>query len=253
MLKKISQLSLFLIMPLFVGCGGKKNLSVLKVAVSADHPPTEFYDPKSNKVVGFDIELMERIGKELGKTVEIVDMDFAGILPALQSGRIDAAISSITRTKEREEAIDFTDEYYRPQFAFLTREGTEIAAQSHLSGKKIGCQLGSAHEMMLNGLKDTVGFEVKSLTRVTDLVQELKTERVDAVLLDLPAVMRIIQENESLDKAAFYLRTDRGYAIALPKGSKLKDPINKVLQQLKREVFYQALENKWFFNQNVKE
>ena len=89
---------------------------MIRVGVSADYPPFEYYDNKF-QLDGFDIALMKALGKELGCKVEFNDFAFEGLGSALQLDQIDIAISAISVTPEREELVSFSDVYYIGQDA----------------------------------------------------------------------------------------------------------------------------------------
>jgi polar amino acid transport system substrate-binding protein len=74
------------------------------------------------KRTGFDIELVEAIGKTLGKQVEWIDIDFKGLIPGLMSKRFDMAVSAIYITDERKKVVDFTDSYYAGGLVVMVRD-----------------------------------------------------------------------------------------------------------------------------------
>ena len=98
-----------------------KKAGVIKVGTSADYPPFELVDNSGNKV-GFDIDLMTEIAKQLGVKLEWVDMPFDSLIAGVQERKIDAAISSINYTEERAKKVDFTDPYYTLEDSFLVAD-----------------------------------------------------------------------------------------------------------------------------------
>ena len=101
---------------LLAGCGGgeKKAASekIMRVATEPSFAPFEFQKEGSKEFTGFDIDLIRAIGKQAGYKVEIQNMGFDALIPALTSGNIDVAIAGMSITEERKKVITFSDPYY---------------------------------------------------------------------------------------------------------------------------------------------
>lgn len=220
------------------------DLPKLTIGTSADNPPFEFL--QEGKIVGFDIELMEEVAKELKMQLDIKDMNFDGILGSLASGRIDAAIACISPSEERKKAVDFTDEYYHSTKSLVCLEGTSVKVENDLKDQTIGVQAGSVHELYANGdLKEKVAsLQVKSLPRVPDLIQDLKTKRITCIMIGTKEAEALVSENPGLTSITLE-NTASGIAIALPKGSALTEKINAVLVTLKKNGVMDKLQNQW--------
>ncbi|MVX62906.1 ABC transporter substrate-binding protein [Clostridium chromiireducens] len=235
-----------------VGCGSgaadKKQNSLeaikakgkLVIGTSADYPPYEFHKEIDGKdqIVGFDIEIAKQFAKDLGVELEIKDMAFDGLLVALQSDKIDMVFSGMTPTDERKQNADFSDLYYTATHRFVLRSGDEasITKMEDLKGKKIGVQKGSIQERIAqeNFDKDSI----KSLDKVTDLILDLKNNKVDAVLIELPVAEINVQKNEgiAIAKNLEVKDPDGGTAIAMKKNSpELLAEVNKTIKKLKDE------------------
>ncbi len=93
----------------------------LHVGTEALMPPFEFIDA-GNQLSGFDIELAGRIGQSLGKKIVVSNMNFTALIPALQSGKIDLAISCFNITGERRQRIDFSRPYHASDIAVMIRK-----------------------------------------------------------------------------------------------------------------------------------
>ncbi|MEB3701657.1 Amino acid ABC transporter substrate-binding protein [Candidatus Bealeia paramacronuclearis] len=233
------------------GCGEKKkdpNAPYI-VMTSPDNPPFEYVDTSSGseKIVGFDIEMMNKIADHLGWKIEVVPADFASLIPAIQSGRADMVIASMVPTPEREKSVDFSTPYYQNSPAFLIRKGATIQGVADLTNRQVGVQLGSTHEQAAKKLSNNNEiFNVLSLTRIGDLVQELKTGRIDAVLIEKPVAEGIIANNPDL---AVIDATDvqaESPAIAFPNGSPLVVPVNKAIEELKSTGVIESMAKLWF-------
>ena len=126
-----------------LGCVQKQEM-VLVVGTSADFPPFEYKDPQTGEIVGFDIELIKLIAEKIGyDKVEIKDMDFDSLTPALDAGQIDVAIAGITITDKRKQQVDFSIPYWSADQAAVIRKGSGITINDvkDLYGLNIGCLL----------------------------------------------------------------------------------------------------------------
>lgn len=93
---------------------------VLKLGTNAAFPPFEYVE--GNKVVGFDITMGERIAKDYGATLEVVDMSFDSLIPALSSGAIDFIAAGMSVTEERKQNVDFSVPYYESEQVIIVRK-----------------------------------------------------------------------------------------------------------------------------------
>lgn len=217
-----------------------KSKGKLVIGTSADYPPYEFHKQVDGKdqIIGFDIEIAKQFAKDLGVELEIKDMAFDGLLVALQSDKVDMVFSGMTPTEERKKNVDFSDIYYTATHGFILRAGEEgsITKMEDLKGKKIGVQKGSIQEGIAK--ENFEADKIKSLDKVTDLVLDLKNNKVDAVLAELPVAQINVQKNPGIAIAKGLEIKDKegGSAIAIKKGStELQAEINKTLKKLSDE------------------
>ena len=165
-------------------------------------------------------------------------MAFDGLLVALQADKVDMIFAGMTPTAERKENADFSDIYYTATHRFMLRSGdeTSITKMEDLKGKKIGVQKGSIQEDIAKENFDAA--DIKSLDKVTDLVLDLKNNKVDAVLAELPVAKINVQKNPGIAIAEKLEVKDPtgGSAIAMKKNSpELQAEINKTIKKLKDE------------------
>lgn len=216
-----------------------KSKGKLVVGTSADYPPYEFHTMANGKdeIVGFDIDIAKEVAKELGVELEVKDMDFDGLLVALQAGKVDMVFAGMTPTDERKENADFSDIYYSATHRFILRSGEEGSVKSFddLKGKKIGVQKGSIQEGIAKENFDEAN--IKSLAKVTDLVLDLKNKKVDAILIEEGVAKINCDKNKDIAMSDFVVTDENGgAAIALKKGStELQTEVNKTISKLKEE------------------
>jgi arginine/lysine/histidine transporter system substrate-binding protein len=231
------------------GCGEKKNTEAqnpIIVITSPDNPPFEFKDTAQggDKVIGFDIDVVQKLGEHLGRPIKIVEADFPALIPSLQSGRADMAIAELGATDERRKSVDFSDPYYSNKFSLLVPTDSTLTSKKDLKDKKIGTQLGSTNEAIAQNLeKDTPGLSVTSLSKIGDLVQELKSGRIEAVLIGSTTAHKIAASTPGLKIISLDVPGGEGYSIAFPKGSPLVAPTNEALKKMKGDLEHIA--EKW--------
>ncbi|OAT74659.1 transporter substrate-binding domain-containing protein [Parageobacillus thermoglucosidasius] len=229
------------------GSGAQKK--VLKMGTSADYAPFEYIDTaKGNEIIGFDVDLAKMITKELGYEFEIVDMDFTGLIPALQSGKVDFVLAGMTPTKDRKKNVDFSDVYYVSRNMIVSKKGSGIKKVEDLKGKTVGVQTGSIQEGEAKKIAKTVDMKIESRNRIPELIQEIQAGRFDAAIIEDTVAKGYLQtSNGKLE--GYTIPTNEqeaGSAIAFPKGSKLRDEFNKVLREKIKNGEVDKLIKKWF-------
>src|SRR5205085_9159883 len=113
------------------------------LTVGSDIPYPPFEQGKSGSYTGFDIELLEAIGEEIGRTPEFQDSSFETIFRDVAQGKFEAVISAATITEEREKVVAFSNPYYLSEQAILVKEGSSIKGLEDLSGETVGAQQGT--------------------------------------------------------------------------------------------------------------
>lgn len=248
--KIISTIFLILFIPIFlISCTSKENkLEKIKetgqivLGTSADYPPYEFplISPEGvEKIVGFDILIAEEIAKDLGVDLVIKNLDFSGLLDALNSNNVDIILSGISPTEERSRSIDFSDIYYTAKNTLLTLNSNKNSIKSidDLKDLVIGVQVGSIQDRIA---QEKLGnSKIKALLRIPELVLELLSGKVDALLIEKPVAEQYAKVNNSLSIVEIdSLNPDheQGSAVGIKKGQEqLTNEINKTISRLIKE------------------
>ncbi|MWC30655.1 ABC transporter substrate-binding protein/permease [Paenibacillus sp. MMS18-CY102] len=220
----------------------------LVMGTSPDYPPYENVDAKhGGEIVGLDIDIAKAITSKLGCKLEISAMDFNGLIAALQTGRVDFVMSGMSVTPERKENVDFSDSYYSARNTIVSKKKKPFTTLQELENGRIGVQLGSTQETAIAGLNNA---KVTKLNTISALIQELKSNRIDAAIVEDAVAIGYIESNADL---AFTMipsgDEDEGYAIAFPKGSALVAPFNTELAALDSSGEKQKMIDKWFNQQ----
>ena len=219
---------------------------VLQVGTEPAFPPFEMQAEDGKGFTGFDIDLFKAIGDRANLTIQFQSMPFDGLIPALQSKTIDAAISGMTITAERAQTVDFTRPYFQSGLAIAVRKDSknEIKSFDDLTNKKIAVAIGTT------GAKQAAtipGAELFTFDNSALALQELSNGRVDAVVNDAPVTLYAIKVG-NLDNVEVVgeLLTEEYYGIALPKNSPNLEKINNALDELLKTGEYRQLYQKWF-------
>jgi ABC-type amino acid transport substrate-binding protein len=213
-----------------------KKAGKIVVGTCADYPPYEFHKEinKRDQIVGFDITLANEIAKDLGVALEIKDMKFEGLLPALQTGNVDFVTAGMNPTPARAKKVDFSKVYYVAVQSVVVRaeDADKITSIEDLKGKVVGGQKGATQEEIIK--EQMPDSQLKALGKISDLMLALKNKRLDAVVVELPVANAYVNKNPDLKVLDERLKVeDSGSAVAVKKGNKeLLEEINKTLDRL---------------------
>ncbi len=167
------------------------------VGTSADWPPFEWVDANNN-FVGFDMDVMKILASIQGYEVEINDIGFDSLIPALQSGKIDIMAAGATLTEERLEVADASTPYWETNQGVMVTEDSELNIATALTGgSTIGAQRGTTQADWLQSNLVEKGIEVNiELYETNDLgIMDLINQRIDAFVADSPAAEAFAEMN----------------------------------------------------------
>ena len=244
-MKKILAIALICMLTLT----GMAMAETLKMGTNASFPPYEFYDDETGEIVGIDAEVAAAICEKLGYELEIVDMDFDAIIPAVTTGKIDFGMAGMTVTEERMQSVDFTTSYATGIQVVIVKEDSEITSVDDLfaegANHKIGVQQGTTGDLYCTwDIADAGLGSVEPYKTGTDAVLALMSGKVDCVVIDNEPAKNFVAANEGLKiLETEYITED--YAIALAKGSELTESINTALEELIADGTVQSIIDKY--------
>lgn len=222
----------------------------LTVGTEGLNEPMNYYG-KDGKLTGFDLEFIRRLALFLNAKTEVVAMTFDGLIPAVETGKIDLLVASLNALGERREKMLFSDDYvdsaisvivHRDRAAGAKAKDDTIATVKDLKGKRAASLTGAAFQQLTEPLVD--GAEYLFFNDNNSSVQALRSGRVDAVLLDEPvARLYAAQFSGELHLACVYAADFYGYAFR--KGSPLAGKASAVIRDLKRSGELDRLTDKW--------
>ena len=249
----LSLLRLLIVIILNIGLiSPLKAQQVLTVGTEPAFPPFEMQAPDGKGFTGFDIDLFNAIGEESDLKIQFQSMPFDGLIPALQSKTIDAAISGMTITAERGQTVDFARPYFQSGLAIAVRKSDkeEIKNFDDLENKKVAVAIGTTGAQEAAKIP---GVERATFDNSALALQELSNGRVDAVVNDAPVTLYAIKVgNLNNVEVAGELLTEEYYGIALPKNSPNLEKVNEALDELLKTGRYRELYQKWFAGEPAK-
>ncbi len=219
-----------------------KEAGKLVIGTEAQYPPFEFKDADAN-FVGIDIWLAEQIALELGVELEIVDMSFDGIIPAVQSSQVDIGIAAFTVSAERAEVIDFTDIYqHNPQslVVHIDNVDTYTTAES-VEGLKIGAQKGTIQSQLT--LSNFPNSELFELAKYPELALEVQNQNIAGMVVDTEVALSFVEENSDLAVSSFDFTGDEdfGKACVVKQGNDaLTEVVNEVIAKVLADGSFEA-------------
>ena len=241
-LKKIAViiLSAALVVAL-AACGSSKDsdsnkssckAGTLTMGTNASFPPYEYVDD-NGKIVGIDAEIAQAIADKLGMKLEIKDMEFESLVPAVKAKSIDLALAGMTVTDERKQSVNFSDSYSTGVQVVIVKENSEIKTVDDLKGKKIGVQAGTTSDTYCS--EDFGEENVKQFSNGSLAVAALANGQVDCVVIDNEPAKNYVAANSGLKILdTEYVTED--YAIAISKDNdELLKKVNNALKELKED------------------
>jgi ABC-type amino acid transport substrate-binding protein len=239
-------LTLLIILSCFLSsCSEDQDPNTWIVGTSADNPPYEFL--QDGQVVGFDIDFVNALAQHLGRNVVIKNMEFHSLLAGLANGSLTMVVAGLSVTPERLKRVDFSMNYTSGRIAVLYRKEDNLNKKEDLKDKNIGAQLGTIWSLIAHDLSSKVHFNFKLLASNLMLVEELKSKRFDAIILEEIQADKFIEKYPNFAK--FRLEGfGSSFAIALPKQSNLKKNLNNAIKALQRDGTMDKLYKKWGVN-----
>jgi polar amino acid transport system substrate-binding protein len=224
---------------------------VLRFGTAAVTEPMAFVDA-NRKVVGFDIEFAARVAQKLGKQLEITDMEFGAMLPALIAGKVDMIGAGLSITEERAKRILYSESYYPSGIAAVVRSGIKAAPSpstarmrdaNDIRDKTIGVLLGSAHDTYAT--RTYPKAKILQYQTVSDLLIALNSAKIDAAFADQSTVPEILKANPDLGILAndvFSFPIGAGFN---RDNAGLREQFNAFLKEITSNGIYDDMVSRW--------
>lgn len=234
---------------ILTGCGSSSNNgNVLRVGIDNTYPPMEYKDDAGNNA-GFDIELAQALGDKLGMKVEFVPTAWSAIFQALDSNKFDCIISSLSITDERKKTIAFTRPYIANSQVIVVKSGnTSINSEKDLKDKIVGVQLGTTSEEACKEFQKVTPFkDFKKYDGMTEVLNELKIGRIDAVVTDLVVGKYFVAKDTKSYTLVKTTLPNEPIGIGVKKSNQaLADKLDKALGEMMDNGTLKKISDKWF-------
>ncbi len=245
--KIISLVSALLIAALCSGCG--TNANTLIVATNAEFEPFEYLD-KSGNATGFDIDLIKAVAEKMGyDDVRIDNMEFDGVVDAVEQGSCDVAVSGLTINEKRKKSVDFSEPYYSgaAQILIVAKDDTHYTGTTkeeldeQLKNQTIGVCSGFTGQSYAQGdeewgFKAIEGADVKIYDNLSNAIDDLKNGTINSIIMDNKAAEEAAAQNSDAIKTIDIALTVEQYGIAVKKGDEeMLKKVNDALKELEED------------------
>lgn len=224
-MKKIIVLVALVLMGLFVGCGKEKESKVYVIGTNAEYPPFEYLE--NDKIVGLDPDIIEELSKRVGFEYKWSNMNFDGLISALQTKKVDMVIAGMSISEDRMKYIDFSTPYISPAMTYIALATSPISTLDDLENKRFGIELGTTEEDIV---KKVPGAVVVPYSGHTAALFALKSGKIDSMLLDANVAKNYLEKNPDLK----VVTTVEGENKAMAFNKDDKELRNKIDAELKK-------------------
>ncbi len=221
--------------------------SALTVCTSLPYPPFEV-DDGTGKIVGFDIDFMDAIAKDLGVSTKISVQQFTAIKSgqATKSKKCDISAAAMTITAERLQAITFSNPYYDASQSLMVKSASTVKGLADLKGKKLGAQTGTTGLIYAQKYAEQYGYTVQEYQQISDEEQALQSGKIDAAIHDQPALNDYSKQQAGKVKIVDNFNTGEEYGFGVAKGNTaLAAVANYAIAQSKKDGTYLKSYAKW--------
>jgi len=238
------------------------NAGVIKVGSDVAYAPNEFFKEGTQEAQGMDVDMADALGTKLGVKFQFTNSTFDGLITAINAGRFDVAISSMSDTKKRQDSgVDFVD-YFNAGTSIIVQKGNpkKINKLDDLCGQTIGLQRGTTQEDVAKTQDKKCqssgkgGLNILTFDKDTDALQSLKAGRSVADMNDFPvAAYNAKTSNNGNDFEVVGEQIEAGpYGIAVPKtNEQLRNAIQEALQAIIADGTYDSVLAKWNLQQGA--
>jgi len=213
------------------------DFSKLVVGTDATYAPMESMDD-SGEIVGIDIDIVEAIAEAVDVEVEFKNIGWEPLFPAVDSGEVDFAVSSITITDERSENYDFTDPYYVANQLILVPEDSDLSSFDELEDKRVSVQINTTGHIVVQDLLGETSPDILAAETMPLAISEMLNGNADAAVGDNSTVNEYIKNNP--DAAVKEVEDDsfekEYYGLMVKKGNtELLDLLNEGIEKIKED------------------
>lgn len=226
-----------------------KEWDTIRAGVDSPYPPFEYKDPDGT-LTGFEIELGNEVCQEItGKDCDWVIQAWDGIIPGLLARKYDMIFSSMSINDKRKKRVLFSEPYYTTPSAFFAPDGSGFDPDN-AAGTRIGVQRATIQDTYVTEFLPDA--EVVRYTTADNMVVDLKGERLDAMFIDGPVGVQMLEGKSGISQVGDYVKEPKrifgeGVGAAFRKRDKeLEDKVSAALEKLKNDGTYDTIMEKYF-------
>ena len=237
-------------MAVIVGCS-KPDPNIVTVGMALNYPPFETVGPDGDPM-GISVEMAKALAASMGKKLKIENIPFVGLIPALNAGKIDLILSSMTATDERRQSVDFSDPYLTTGLSLLVKKESPITSitDADQSGKTLAVCSGTTGEAYAR--EHVKNANVIILEKENLAVMEVIQGKADAFLYDQMSTWQNAQSHPDTTKALLKPFQTESWAIAVKKGNApLLQSINGFLKEYRGSGGFEKLGDRFLSAQKA--
>ncbi len=236
-------------MILVAGCKPKEKTPELRVGMDLSYPPFETIDEKGQPT-GISVDIARALAAKLNLPLKIEAIPFVGLIPALQSGRVDCVISSMTATEERRKTITFSEPYLTIGLAMLVSAKSPVTSLADLDqpGKIVVVRPGTTGEVWVR--RNITKAQVLTVEKEGPAVLEVIQGKADAFIYDQMSVWQNARKNPETTRAILQPIQKENWAIGLRQNEPaLQEAVNEFLQEYRQQGGFEKLGNQYLKEQ----
>lgn len=228
-----------------------KQRGVIRNGIDCGNPPGEYYNPKTDSPAGFSVELSQMLADYIGVELELVETDWAGVIPSLYTKEFDFILSSMTITEERKNSVAFSNPYGCDQVCWIVRKDDKrISSPADLDGKIVTTQLNSASEIQAIEVEKEYGIkyaELKSFDYHDGAYREVAQGKADVATSTVWNNLALFDKVPNTYDVAFTLPYFNYVAVAVrQEDTELLEMINEFITSIQKSGELADLQEKYY-------
>ena len=248
---------------LAIGAAAAQARDLLRVGTEPTFAPFEFLDTQTKDYTGFDMDLIRAVGQKAGFDVQILNMGFDALIPALMTGNVDVVAAGVSITPERQKRVDFTTPYYTSGLSMLIHrtDAEKFKTFDDLKNQRLAVQIEEKHgeqrgvhaqsdQHDADKAKDIQGAKVSSFNTTSEAFMDLLSHNASAVVLDRPVLAYYLKNQPKAAQQLTippYIADAEEFGFCVKKGNTaLLDKLNKAYAELKASGEVDKIYKKWF-------
>jgi polar amino acid transport system substrate-binding protein len=225
-----------------------KASGTIKIATGASYPPDQYVDTDGKTIVGWSVDILNEVGKRLDVKMDIANLDFPGILPAIQADKFDIGSSSYAVTPDRLEAVDFVTYYQNGQYIAVAKGNPGKIDATDVCGKSMAVTQGSLSEKTAVTLTEECkasgkpALKVQAFANASAVYLAIASGRAETTVVNGSTLGNLPKDIEQIGES--FLPRTVGFIFA-KNDPQLRDAVHQALQAMIDDGTYLEILKKW--------